>query len=67
MQDVWHGGGANHTDRMRLVVETVYGRRKVAQKFFPYIDVKLAEATMAAATPRQRRLLGASHIISTYG
>jgi len=52
---------------MRLVVETVYGRRKVAQKFFPYIDVKLAEATMAAATPRQRRLLGTSHIISTYG
>jgi hypothetical protein len=32
--EVWHGGGENATaDRHRYVCETVYGARKVAQKF----------------------------------
>lgn len=35
-----------------------YGRRMVAQKFSPYLDFRFAAATLAAASPRQRRLLG---------
>lgn len=65
--DVWHGGGANTTvDRHRHVVETVYGQRKVAQKFFPYLDFQLAAATREAASTQQLRLLG-QHPVSNYG
>jgi hypothetical protein len=32
--DVWHGGGLNDTaERHRFVCETVYGARKISQKF----------------------------------
>jgi len=64
---VWHGGGENATaDRHRYVCETVYGARKVAQKFWPYTGFKLAAQTRDAATDRQLRLLG-EHPISNYG
>lgn len=65
--DVWHSGGLNVTsDTTRLLCETVYGARKVAQKFWPYVEFKLNPATRAAATERQMRLLGV-HGISNYG
>ena len=41
-------------------------QRKIAQKFYPYLDFELAEATRAAASERQLRLLG-WHGISNYG
>ena len=47
-------------------METVYGQRKVSQKFYPYLDFELAEETREAATERQMRLFGA-HGISNYG
>lgn len=34
--DVWHGGGLNTSDRHRYICETVYGARKIAQKFVSY-------------------------------
>ena len=46
--------------------QTVYGARKVAQKFWPYTDFVLAQRTREAATERQLRLLGV-HPISNYG
>jgi hypothetical protein len=65
--DVWHSGGKNASpDRSRYLCETVYGARKVAQKFWPYTDFVLEQATRAAATERQLRLLGA-HAVSNYG
>lgn len=64
--DLWHGGGTNRSRRSRFVVETVYGRRKLSQKFFPYLDFELSPTIRAAATPRQRRLLGA-HPVGNYG
>ena len=41
-------------------------QRKIAQKFYPYLDFELAPATRAAASERQLRLLG-WHGISNYG
>ena len=41
-------------------------QRKIAEKFYPYLDFELAEATRAAASERQLRLLG-WHGISNYG
>ena len=64
--DIWHASGNNVTKHTRLCVEAAYGARKVAQKFWPYLDFVLAPQTRAAATPRQLRVLG-EHPISNYG
>jgi hypothetical protein len=41
--DVWHGGGLNSTpDRHRFVCETVYGARKISQKFVSHPDNQLS-------------------------
>lgn len=65
--DVWHAGGTNVTENTtRLTVEAAYGARKVSQKFWPYLDMKLSERTRELATPLQLRLLG-EHPLSNYG
>jgi ectoine hydroxylase-related dioxygenase (phytanoyl-CoA dioxygenase family) len=57
--DLWHAGSRNATaDRSRYLLQIHYGRRMVAQKFSPYLDWRFDPAVLAAATPRQRRLLG---------
>lgn len=57
--ELWHAGSRNATrDRSRHLLQVHYGRRMVAQKFSPYLDFRFLPATLAAATPRQRRLLG---------
>ena len=65
--DLWHSGG-EHRDasRTRYVIETAYGRRMVAQKFYPYLDFRLEPTIAAAASARQLRLLG-RHERSNYG
>lgn len=65
--DLWHSGG-EHCDasRVRYVIETAYGRRMVAQKFYPYLDFRLDPMIAARASPRQLRLLG-RHERSNYG
>jgi len=57
--DLWHAGSRNRTtDRSRYLLQVHYGRRMVAQKFSPYLAFSFNPAVLAAATPRQRRLLG---------
>lgn len=57
--DLWHAGSRNRTaDRSRYLLQVHYGRRMVAQKFSPYLHFSFNPAVLAAATPRQRRLLG---------
>lgn len=57
--ELWHGGSDNRsTDRSRSMLQVHYGRRMVAQKFSPYLHWQFNPAVLAAATPRQRRLLG---------
>lgn len=64
--DVWHSGSRNRTpDRSRYLLQTHYGRRMVAQKFSPYLQWRFNPEVIAAATPRQRRLLG-EHGASEY-
>ena len=58
--DLWHAGSRNRTaDRSRYLLQVHYGRRMVAQKFSPYLQWRFNPDVLAAATPRQRRLLGA--------
>lgn len=57
--ELWHAGSDNRTtDRVRYLLQVHYGRRMVAQKFSPYLHWRFNPAVLAAATPRQRRLLG---------
>ncbi len=64
--DLWHAGSRNRTrDRSRYLLQVHYGRRMVAQKFSPYLQFAFNPEVLAAATPRQRRLLG-EHEASEY-
>ena len=57
--DLWHSGSDNDTaDAVRYLLQVHYGRREMAQHFAPYLDWRFNPAVIAAATPRQRRLLG---------
>ncbi|WP_095146849.1 MULTISPECIES: phytanoyl-CoA dioxygenase family protein [unclassified Pseudomonas] len=57
--ELWHAGSNNRTlDRTRYLLQVHYGRRMVAQKFSPYLHWRFNPTVLAAATPRQRRLLG---------
>lgn len=57
--DVWHAGSDNVTrEGVRYLLQVHYGRREMAQHFSPYLEWRFDEAVLAAATPRQKRLLG---------
>lgn len=63
--ELWHAGSRNRTDRSRYLLQVHYGRRMVAQKFSPYLRFRFNPTVLAAATPRQRRLLG-EHAAAEY-
>lgn len=57
--DVWHAGSDNTTRRgVRYLLQVHYGRREMAQHYSPFIGWRFDAAVLAAASPRQRRLLG---------
>jgi ectoine hydroxylase-related dioxygenase (phytanoyl-CoA dioxygenase family) len=57
--ELWHRGGDNDSaDGVRYVLQVHYARREMAPHFSPYLDWRFDPAVLAAATPRQRRLLG---------
>ena len=57
--DVWHSGSANrNTSAIRYLLQVQYGRREMAQHFSPYLEWRFNPAVIAAATKRQKRLLG---------
>ncbi len=63
----WHRGAINNSgDRIRWVQQAPYGRRFIAQRFYPFINYRLPEAILERANPRRKRLLGV-HGIGAYG
>jgi ectoine hydroxylase-related dioxygenase (phytanoyl-CoA dioxygenase family) len=55
----WHRGAPNQTaDRTRWVLQAPYGRRFIAQRFYPFINYHMPEAILERANPRRKRLLG---------
>jgi ectoine hydroxylase-related dioxygenase (phytanoyl-CoA dioxygenase family) len=55
----WHRGGPNTSGgRLRWVQQAPYGRRFIAQRFFPFVNYHMPEAILERANPRRRRLLG---------
>jgi ectoine hydroxylase-related dioxygenase (phytanoyl-CoA dioxygenase family) len=63
----WHRGAPNRShDRTRWVLQAPYGRRFIAQRFYPFINYHMPEAILERANPRRKRLLGV-HTIGAYG
>ena len=57
--ELWHAGSANTTrDGVRYLLQVHYGRREMAPHYVPFLRWQWNDAVLAAATPRQRRLLG---------
>jgi ectoine hydroxylase-related dioxygenase (phytanoyl-CoA dioxygenase family) len=63
----WHRGAPNRSeDRVRWVQQAPYGRRFMAQRFYPFINYRMPEAVLERANPRRQRLLGV-HRQGAYG
>lgn len=57
--EIWHTGSKNATaDRTRYLLQVHYSHRFIAQQFSPYLAFQFNPEILAAANPRQRRLLG---------
>lgn len=57
--EIWHSGSKNNTeDQTRYLLQVHYSHRFVAQQFSPYMTWQFNPDVLAAANPRQRRLLG---------
>jgi hypothetical protein len=57
--EVWHRGSANHSDRVRHLLQVSYSQRGIAQRFPPYLNrFRFDPEILAMASGRQRRLLG---------
>ena len=57
--DLWHAGSDNRSaSDMRYLLQVHYGRREMAQHFSPYLEWRFDPRVLAAASKRQRRLLG---------
>jgi len=56
----WHRGARNESENPRVCQQVMYGRRWVSQRFYPFVNYRMPESTIAAAegNPRLMRLLG---------
>lgn len=64
--EVWHRGTANHSDRVRYLLQVHYAQRGIAQRFPPYLHrFSVDPEIVAITTERQRRMLG-DHPMGNY-
>lgn len=54
----WHRGAPNESDRTRYLLTTAYGRRFISQRFYPFVNYRMPDHVLAAASDRLKRLLG---------
>jgi hypothetical protein len=62
----WHRGAPNTSDRTRYTCGQAYGRRWVAQRFFPFANYQIPQHVLDRADERRRRVLG-FHPSGAYG
>jgi ectoine hydroxylase-related dioxygenase (phytanoyl-CoA dioxygenase family) len=63
----WHRGAPNRsTTCKRVVQQGAYGRRFIAQRFYPFVNYHMPEEILERANPRRKRLLGV-HPRGAYG
>lgn len=56
--EIWHTGSENRSDQTRYLLQVHYSHRFIAQQFSPYMSWQFNPEVLAAANPRQLRLLG---------
>ncbi|MCA1694588.1 MAG: phytanoyl-CoA dioxygenase family protein, partial [Actinobacteria bacterium] len=54
----WHQGAVNTSAETRYLLQMAYGRRFVAQRFYPFINYRLPENILARADDRRKRVFG---------
>lgn len=64
----WHRGSRNESDTPRIVQQVMYGKRWVAQRFYPFINYEMPQEVIDRWKdhPRMRKLLG-MHPRGAYG
>ncbi len=68
----WHRGAPIsgpdpiRPDRFRIVQQGAYGRRFIAQRFYPFVNYVMPPEILERANPRRKRLLGI-HPRGAYG
>ena len=63
---VWHRGAPNTSTRTRYILQYAYGKRFIAQRFYPFLNYKMPEYVFAGADERLLRVLG-KHPKGAYG
>lgn len=56
--EIWHSGSKNTSEQTRYLLQVHYSHRFIAPQFSPFMEWQFAPHILAAANPRQRRLLG---------
>lgn len=56
--EIWHTGSKNTSEQTRYLLQVHYSHRFIAQQFSPFLTFQFSPHILAAANPRQRRLLG---------
>ena len=56
--EIWHSGSLNSSDETRYLLQIHYSHRFIAQQFSPYLTWQFNQEVLAAASPRELRLLG---------
>jgi len=62
----WHRGAPNTSDRTRYLLQLTYGRRWIAQRFYPFLNYRMPDHVLAGASERLLRVLG-KHPRGAYG
>jgi hypothetical protein len=62
----WHRGVPNNSDRTRYLLQLAYGKRLVAQRFYPFVNYSFPPGVLERADERRKRVLG-FHPSGAYG
>jgi ectoine hydroxylase-related dioxygenase (phytanoyl-CoA dioxygenase family) len=63
---VWHRGALNTSDRRRCLYQIAYGDRRIAQRFYPFLNYRMPDHVLEGASERLLRVLG-KHPKGAYG
>ena len=63
---LWHRGAPNNSDRRRCLYQFAYGDRRIAQRFYPFLNYRVPDHVLAGADERMLRLFG-KHPSGAYG
>ena len=63
---IWHRGAPNTSERRRCLYQFAYGDRRIAQRFYPFLNYRVPEHVLEGADERLLRLFG-KHPKGAYG